>query len=194
ESRHTHAYEVSTDSGVRACGDWESCGSGVWWAGPAAAVRAGRAAAGGPMLGVSFRRPVRRGEVRPRWPSGRSEVRLQRPPRRAAGGRRTAPPALVMTELTSTPSESTSGLRRAPLQPKDGTDLEQGWENDMLHCQHCRILSPDIELAENVAKVINSQFADKVDMDMSEVQDEFSVVITKAFMGLKPNLMLKWLR
>ncbi|CAO2172453.1 unnamed protein product [Urochloa humidicola] len=46
------------------------------------------------------------------------------------------------------------------------------------------------ELAENVAKMINSQFADKV--DMSEVQDEFSAVITKALMTLVHGLETKF--
>ncbi|KAG2593657.1 hypothetical protein PVAP13_5NG012558 [Panicum virgatum] len=46
------------------------------------------------------------------------------------------------------------------------------------------------ELAENVAKMINPQFADKV--DMSEVQDEFSAVITKALMTLVHGLETKF--
>uniref|UniRef100_K3XEN6 Uncharacterized protein n=1 Tax=Setaria italica TaxID=4555 RepID=K3XEN6_SETIT len=46
------------------------------------------------------------------------------------------------------------------------------------------------ELAENVSKMINPQFADKV--DMSEVQDEFSAVITKALMTLVHGLETKF--
>ncbi|XXG68435.1 hypothetical protein AAC387_Pa06g1522 [Persea americana] len=46
------------------------------------------------------------------------------------------------------------------------------------------------ELAENVSKIIDSQFADKV--DMSEVQDEFSAVITKALMTLVHGLETKF--
>ncbi|RLN23300.1 vacuolar protein sorting-associated protein 53 A [Panicum miliaceum] len=46
------------------------------------------------------------------------------------------------------------------------------------------------ELAENVAKMINPQFADKV--DMYEVQDEFSAVITKALMTLVHGLETKF--
>lgn len=46
------------------------------------------------------------------------------------------------------------------------------------------------ELAENVSKIIDSQFADKV--DMSEVQDEFSAVITKALMTLIHGLETKF--
>lgn len=46
------------------------------------------------------------------------------------------------------------------------------------------------ELAENVAKMINPQFADKV--DMSEVQDEFSAVITKALLTLVHGLETKF--
>ncbi|KAG8078798.1 hypothetical protein GUJ93_ZPchr0007g5926 [Zizania palustris] len=46
------------------------------------------------------------------------------------------------------------------------------------------------ELAENVAKMINPQFADKV--DISEVQDEFSAVITKALMTLVHGLETKF--
>ncbi|CAD6235442.1 unnamed protein product [Miscanthus lutarioriparius] len=46
------------------------------------------------------------------------------------------------------------------------------------------------ELAENVAKMINPQFADKV--DMSEVQDEFSAMITKALMTLVHGLETKF--
>uniref|UniRef100_A0A0E0CBT7 Uncharacterized protein n=1 Tax=Oryza meridionalis TaxID=40149 RepID=A0A0E0CBT7_9ORYZ len=46
------------------------------------------------------------------------------------------------------------------------------------------------ELAENVAKMINPQFADKV--DISEVQDEFSAVIMKALMTLVHGLETKF--
>ncbi|KAJ6835965.1 vacuolar protein sorting-associated protein 53 A [Iris pallida] len=46
------------------------------------------------------------------------------------------------------------------------------------------------ELAENVSKIIDSQFVDKV--DMSEVQDEFSVVITKALLTLVHGLETKF--
>ncbi|XP_058071622.1 vacuolar protein sorting-associated protein 53 A [Magnolia sinica] len=46
------------------------------------------------------------------------------------------------------------------------------------------------ELAENVSKMIDSQFAEKV--DMSEVQDEFSVVITKALITLVHGLETKF--
>ncbi|XP_015688115.1 vacuolar protein sorting-associated protein 53 A isoform X2 [Oryza brachyantha] len=46
------------------------------------------------------------------------------------------------------------------------------------------------ELAENVAKMINPQFADKV--DISEVQDEFSALITKALMTLVHGLETKF--
>jgi len=46
------------------------------------------------------------------------------------------------------------------------------------------------ELAENVAKMINPHFADKV--DMSEVQDEFSAVITRALMTLVHGLETKF--
>ncbi|KAK1279641.1 hypothetical protein QJS04_geneDACA014959 [Acorus gramineus] len=46
------------------------------------------------------------------------------------------------------------------------------------------------ELAENVSKIIDSQFADKV--DMSEVEDEFSAVITKALMTLVHGLETKF--
>ncbi|KAK8966481.1 hypothetical protein KSP40_PGU008820 [Platanthera guangdongensis] len=46
------------------------------------------------------------------------------------------------------------------------------------------------ELAENVSKIIESQFADKV--DMSEVQDEFSAVITKALLTLVHGLETKF--
>ncbi|KAL3838339.1 hypothetical protein ACJIZ3_022930 [Penstemon smallii] len=38
------------------------------------------------------------------------------------------------------------------------------------------------ELAENVSKIVDAQYADKI--DMSEVQDEFSAVITKALVTL----------
>nr|DAD43522.1 TPA_asm: hypothetical protein HUJ06_001752 [Nelumbo nucifera] len=46
------------------------------------------------------------------------------------------------------------------------------------------------ELAENVSKMIDSQFSDKV--DMSDVQDEFSAVITKALMTLVHGLETKF--
>ncbi|KAF8411660.1 hypothetical protein HHK36_004218 [Tetracentron sinense] len=46
------------------------------------------------------------------------------------------------------------------------------------------------ELAENVSKIIDSQFIDRV--DMSEVQDEFSAVITKALMTLVHGLETKF--
>lgn len=46
------------------------------------------------------------------------------------------------------------------------------------------------ELAENVSKIIDSQFTDKV--DMSEVQDEFSSVITKALITLVNGLETKF--
>ncbi|VAH82550.1 unnamed protein product [Triticum turgidum subsp. durum] len=46
------------------------------------------------------------------------------------------------------------------------------------------------ELAENVAKIISSQFSDKV--DMSDVQDEFSAVITKALMTLVHGVETKF--
>ncbi|KAK9088536.1 hypothetical protein Scep_027618 [Stephania cephalantha] len=46
------------------------------------------------------------------------------------------------------------------------------------------------ELAENVSKMIDSQFSDKV--DMTEVQDEFSAVITKALMTLVHGLETKF--
>ncbi|OAY81558.1 Vacuolar protein sorting-associated protein 53 A [Ananas comosus] len=46
------------------------------------------------------------------------------------------------------------------------------------------------ELADNVSKIIDPQFTDKV--DMSEVQDEFSVVITKALMTLVHGLETKF--
>ncbi|EEE55847.1 hypothetical protein OsJ_04466 [Oryza sativa Japonica Group] len=46
------------------------------------------------------------------------------------------------------------------------------------------------ELAENVAKMINPHFADKV--DISEVQDEFSAVIMKALMTLVHGLETKF--
>uniref|UniRef100_A0A0D9V994 Uncharacterized protein n=1 Tax=Leersia perrieri TaxID=77586 RepID=A0A0D9V994_9ORYZ len=46
------------------------------------------------------------------------------------------------------------------------------------------------ELAENVAKMINPQLAGKV--DISEVQDEFSAVITKALMTLVHGLETKF--
>ncbi|XP_073107578.1 vacuolar protein sorting-associated protein 53 A [Elaeis guineensis] len=46
------------------------------------------------------------------------------------------------------------------------------------------------ELAENVSKIIDPQFADKV--DMSEVQDEFSAVITKALLTLVHGLETKF--
>ncbi|XP_077219870.1 membrane trafficking VPS53 family protein isoform X3 [Tasmannia lanceolata] len=46
------------------------------------------------------------------------------------------------------------------------------------------------ELAENVSKIIDTQFADKV--DMSEVQDEFSAVITKALITLVHGLETKF--
>ncbi|KAL5726353.1 HIT domain protein [Ranunculus cassubicifolius] len=46
------------------------------------------------------------------------------------------------------------------------------------------------ELAENVSKIIDSQLADKV--DMSEVQDEFSAVITKALITLVNGLETKF--
>ncbi|KAL5226807.1 hypothetical protein ABZP36_015072 [Zizania latifolia] len=46
------------------------------------------------------------------------------------------------------------------------------------------------ELAENVTKMINPQFADKV--DISEVQDEFSSVIMKALMTLVHGLETKF--
>ncbi|KAL5977099.1 HIT domain protein [Asimina triloba] len=46
------------------------------------------------------------------------------------------------------------------------------------------------ELAENVSKMIDSHFADKV--DMSEVQDEFSAVITKALITLVHGLETKF--
>ncbi|PIA33323.1 hypothetical protein AQUCO_04100028v1 [Aquilegia coerulea] len=46
------------------------------------------------------------------------------------------------------------------------------------------------ELAENVSKIIDPQLADKV--DMSEVQDEFSAVITKALITLVNGLETKF--
>ncbi|XP_020273908.1 vacuolar protein sorting-associated protein 53 A [Asparagus officinalis] len=46
------------------------------------------------------------------------------------------------------------------------------------------------ELAENVSKIIDSQFADKV--DMSDVQDEFSAVITKALLTLVHGIETKF--
>ncbi|KAF5179694.1 Vacuolar protein sorting-associated protein 53 a [Thalictrum thalictroides] len=46
------------------------------------------------------------------------------------------------------------------------------------------------ELAENVSKIIDPQLAEKV--DMSEVQDEFSVVITKALITLVNGLETKF--
>lgn len=46
------------------------------------------------------------------------------------------------------------------------------------------------ELADNVSKMIDSQFADRV--DMSEVQDEFSAVITKALVTLVHGLETKF--
>ncbi|KAK1396687.1 hypothetical protein POM88_006550 [Heracleum sosnowskyi] len=46
------------------------------------------------------------------------------------------------------------------------------------------------ELAENVAKIIDSQLADAV--DMSDVQDEFSAVITKALVTLVHGLESKF--
>ncbi|KAI0507396.1 hypothetical protein KFK09_013521 [Dendrobium nobile] len=46
------------------------------------------------------------------------------------------------------------------------------------------------ELAENVSKVIESQYADKV--DMSEVQDEYSAVITKALLTLVQGIETKF--
>ncbi|XP_022757878.1 LOW QUALITY PROTEIN: vacuolar protein sorting-associated protein 53 A-like [Durio zibethinus] len=46
------------------------------------------------------------------------------------------------------------------------------------------------ELAESVSKIIDSQFADKV--DMSEVQDEFSAVITKSLVTLVHGLETKF--
>ncbi|CAM8925202.1 unnamed protein product [Rhodiola kirilowii] len=46
------------------------------------------------------------------------------------------------------------------------------------------------ELAENVSKIIDSQLADAV--DMSEVQDEFSAVITKALMTLVHGIETKF--
>lgn len=46
------------------------------------------------------------------------------------------------------------------------------------------------ELAENVSKIIDSQFADRV--DMSDVQDEFSSVITKALLTLVNGLETKF--
>nr|GLL23197.1 vacuolar protein sorting-associated protein 53 A isoform X1 [Ipomoea trifida]GMC77247.1 vacuolar protein sorting-associated protein 53 A [Ipomoea batatas] len=46
------------------------------------------------------------------------------------------------------------------------------------------------ELAENVSKIIDPQFVDKV--DMSEVQDEFSAVITKSLMTLVHGIETKF--
>ncbi|KAK8487989.1 hypothetical protein V6N12_074485 [Hibiscus sabdariffa] len=46
------------------------------------------------------------------------------------------------------------------------------------------------ELAESVAKIIDSQYADQV--DMSEVQDEFSAVITKSLVTLVHGLETKF--
>ncbi|MQM15670.1 hypothetical protein Taro_048620 [Colocasia esculenta] len=46
------------------------------------------------------------------------------------------------------------------------------------------------ELAENVSKIIDSPFVDKV--DMSEVQDEFSALITKSLMTLVHGLETKF--
>ncbi|ERM99232.1 vacuolar protein sorting-associated protein 53 A isoform X1 [Amborella trichopoda] len=46
------------------------------------------------------------------------------------------------------------------------------------------------ELAENILKIIDSQYSDKV--EMSEVQDEFSAVITKALMTLVHGLETKF--
>ncbi|XP_026383125.1 vacuolar protein sorting-associated protein 53 A-like [Papaver somniferum] len=46
------------------------------------------------------------------------------------------------------------------------------------------------ELAENVAKIIDSQYADKV--DMSDVQGEFSTVITRALVTLVQGLETKF--
>ncbi|KAG8486594.1 hypothetical protein CXB51_019957 [Gossypium anomalum] len=46
------------------------------------------------------------------------------------------------------------------------------------------------ELAESVSKIIDSQFADRV--DMSEVQDEFSAVITKSLVTLVHGLETKF--
>ncbi|XP_020550893.1 vacuolar protein sorting-associated protein 53 A [Sesamum indicum] len=46
------------------------------------------------------------------------------------------------------------------------------------------------ELAENVSKIVDPQFADKI--DMSEVQDEFSAVITKALITLVHGIETKF--
>ncbi|KAK4487800.1 hypothetical protein RD792_005511 [Penstemon davidsonii] len=46
------------------------------------------------------------------------------------------------------------------------------------------------ELAENVSKIVDPQFADKI--DMSEVQDEFSAVITKALVTLVQGIETKF--
>ncbi|KAL3820049.1 hypothetical protein ACJIZ3_005954 [Penstemon smallii] len=46
------------------------------------------------------------------------------------------------------------------------------------------------ELAENVSKIVEPQFADKI--DMSEVQDEFSAVITKALVTLVQGIETKF--
>ncbi|XP_068656550.1 vacuolar protein sorting-associated protein 53 A isoform X2 [Aristolochia californica] len=46
------------------------------------------------------------------------------------------------------------------------------------------------ELAENVSKIVDSHFADKI--DMSEVQDEFSAVITKSLITLVNGLETKF--
>ncbi|KAL0298649.1 UNVERIFIED_CONTAM: Vacuolar protein sorting-associated protein 53 A [Sesamum radiatum] len=46
------------------------------------------------------------------------------------------------------------------------------------------------ELAENVSKIVDSQFADRI--DMSEVQDEFSAVITKALITLVHGIETKF--
>ncbi|KAL7148640.1 hypothetical protein ABFS83_06G192600 [Erythranthe nasuta] len=46
------------------------------------------------------------------------------------------------------------------------------------------------ELAENVSKIVDPQFADRI--DMSEVQDEFSAVITKALITLVNGIETKF--
>ncbi|KAL0402388.1 UNVERIFIED_CONTAM: Vacuolar protein sorting-associated protein 53 A [Sesamum latifolium] len=46
------------------------------------------------------------------------------------------------------------------------------------------------ELAENVSKIVDPQFADRI--DMSEVQDEFSAVITKALITLVHGIETKF--
>jgi hypothetical protein len=62
--------------------------------------------------------------------------------------------------------------------------------NAALHKDYLLFVSQSGELAENVSEIIDPHYADGV--DMSEVQDEFSAVITKALVTLVLGLETKF--